>query len=250
MRFSSLLILSLLLLSAMTNMAQNDTINECSWDTRDPEFPGGNVGLQDFIRENLQYPTEALKNKIQGVVYIRFVVEPDSTISNILVLRGLGSGCDEEAIRIVEKMPKWTPGSVNGKVCRVQYNIPIRFMLPCDKLIDTADLNDGVHYDYEKIVEVAPQFPGGEDSLNHFLLSQIVYPKEAQDNQIQGTVYVGFTINEDGSVSDVRIMRSVGAGLDEEAMRVISMMPKWTPAQNKGKPTRVDMCIPVRFIMN
>lgn len=113
-----------------------------------------------------------------------------------------------------------------------------------------TDTLTGVHYDYEKIIEVAPQFPGGEDSLNHFLLSQIVYPKEAQDNQIQGIVYVGFTINEDGSVSDVRIMRSVGAGLDEEAMRVISMMPKWTPAQNKGKPTRVDMCLPVRFIMN
>lgn len=113
-----------------------------------------------------------------------------------------------------------------------------------------TDTLTGVHYDFYKIIEVAPQFPGGEDSLNHFLLSQIVYPKEAQDNQIQGTVYVGFTINEDGSVSDVRIMRSVGAGLDEEAMRVISLMPNWIPAQNKGKPIRVDMCLPVRFIMN
>jgi len=110
----------------------------------------------------------------------------------------------------------------------------------------TDTLTD-VHYDYETIIDVAPQFPGGEDSLNHFLLSQIVYPKEAQDNQIQGTVYVGFTINEDGSVSHVRIMRSVGGSLDEEAMRVISLMPNWIPAQSKGKPVQAHMNIPVRF---
>ncbi len=113
-----------------------------------------------------------------------------------------------------------------------------------------TDTLTGVHYDYKKIIEVAPQFPGGEDSLHHYISSQVRYPKEAQDNQIQGTVYVGLMINEDGSVSDVRIMRGIGGGCDEEAMRIISMMPKWTPAQNKGKPTKVEMCLPVRFIMN
>ncbi|KAF5038414.1 hypothetical protein DSECCO2_554550 [anaerobic digester metagenome] len=236
-----------LLLSTMAIVAQNDTIIDCCREMTDPEFPGGHVGLLDFIRENLQYPAEALQNKKQGTVFIQFVVEPDSTLTNIHVVRGLGYGCDEEALRIVEKMPKWTPGSMNGKVCRVQHNVPVLFVLPYDTNIVTETLIPDVHYDYYEIIEVAPEFPGGTVALMKFIRKNTRYPKEAKKNNIKGTVYASFVINETGKVSNAKILKGLGYGCDEEALRIIGLMPNWIPAQTKGKPVQVEFNLPIRF---
>lgn len=94
-----------------------------------PDFPGGDKARIKYISENIQYPEEARVKKIQGTVFISFVVEADGTISNVKVLRGIGGGCDEEAVRIVENMPKWTPGKTKGKTVRVKFNMPIKFVL-------------------------------------------------------------------------------------------------------------------------
>ena len=66
---------------------------------------------------------------VQGIVYVTFVVEPDGNITNVKVLRGIGAGCDDEALRVVKAMPKWKPGKQRGKSVRVQFNLPIRFTL-------------------------------------------------------------------------------------------------------------------------
>ncbi|MEJ2595383.1 MAG: energy transducer TonB, partial [bacterium] len=75
-----------------------------------PEFPGGMGELMKYLATNIKYPPLAKESGIQGRVFINFVVEPDGAISNVKVLRGIGGGCDEEAVRVVESMPKWKPG--------------------------------------------------------------------------------------------------------------------------------------------
>ena len=94
-----------------------------------PVFPGGETKLLEYISNNIQYPQVARETGIQGRVFIGFVVEPDGSISNVKLLRGIGGGCDEEAIRVVKSMPKWKPGKQRGKVVRVSYQIPISFKL-------------------------------------------------------------------------------------------------------------------------
>lgn len=94
-----------------------------------PSFPGGQEAWLKYVAKELKYPKEAVENQIQGVVFVTFVVEVDGAISDVKVLRGIRYGCDEEAIRVVKGMPKWTPGKHNGKEVRVQYNLPIRFKL-------------------------------------------------------------------------------------------------------------------------
>jgi protein TonB len=94
-----------------------------------PEYPGGMGSLMKYLAENIKYPPLAKESGIQGRVFINFVVEPDGTISNVKVLRGIGGGCDEEAVRVVEKMPKWKPGKQRGKNVRVSYNLPVKFTL-------------------------------------------------------------------------------------------------------------------------
>lgn len=94
-----------------------------------PGFPGGDEKLYEFLAKNMKYPQMARESGIQGIVYVTFVVEPDGSISNVRVLRDIGGGCGEEAIRVVKAMPRWTPGKQRGKAVRVQFNLPVKFTL-------------------------------------------------------------------------------------------------------------------------
>lgn len=97
------------------------------------------------------------------------------------------------------------------------------------------------------VVEEMPEFPGGQEALVKFLARNMLYPAPARENGIQGSVYVNFVVNTDGSVSDVRVLKGIGGGCDEEAVRVVSMLPKWKPGKQRGVPTRVQYNLPVRF---
>lgn len=94
-----------------------------------PEFPGGAAEMTRFIQKNIKYPMMARESDIQGRVYINFVVEPDGSVSNVTVMRGIGGGCDEEAVRIVNMMPKWNPGKQRGVAVRCSFTVPIVFRL-------------------------------------------------------------------------------------------------------------------------
>ncbi|MDP4227743.1 MAG: energy transducer TonB, partial [Bacteroidota bacterium] len=94
-----------------------------------PEFPGGTDALMNFLGENIIYPDVALQKDIQGTVVLRYIVNTDGKISDIQVVRKVGEGLDEEAVRVVKKMPAWIPGSQNGENVRVYFVLPIKFIL-------------------------------------------------------------------------------------------------------------------------
>ena len=98
-----------------------------------PEFPNGQEALMLYIAKQVKYPPEAKKAGAQGRVFIGFIVEPDGSLSDFKVLRGIGHGCDEEALRVVKSMPKWKPGMQRGKAVRVQYLVPVNFKLETEK---------------------------------------------------------------------------------------------------------------------
>lgn len=94
-----------------------------------PAFPGGEEARIRYLQENLRYPQMAREAGIQGTVFVTFVVERDGSVTDVRVLRGIGGGCDEEAVRVVRNMPRWQPGRQRGQPVRVQFNMPIRFVL-------------------------------------------------------------------------------------------------------------------------
>ena len=94
-----------------------------------PAFPGGEQKLMEYVGKNIKYPQIARETGIQGRVFVGFVVEPDGSISNVKLLRGIGGGCDEEAMRVIKSLPKWKPGKQRGKAVRVSYQIPVFFKL-------------------------------------------------------------------------------------------------------------------------
>lgn len=94
-----------------------------------PIFSGGENELYKYVASSVVYPTVAKESGITGTVIVTFIVEKDGSVTNVKILKGIGGGCDEEALRVVKAMPKWSPGKQDGKPVRVQFNLPIRFSL-------------------------------------------------------------------------------------------------------------------------
>jgi len=94
-----------------------------------PSFPGGDAAMMKWLGENISYPAAASEEGVEGRVTVQFIVEKDGSVSNVIVVRGKHPALDAEAVRVVKKMPKWTPGRNNGQPVRVTYNLPVTFRL-------------------------------------------------------------------------------------------------------------------------
>ena len=219
-----------------------------------PEFPGGVEAMMHYVANNVKYPQEARDKNISGRVFVSFVIEKDGSVNEVKVMRGIGGGCDEEAVRVVKNMPKWKPGMQKGKPVRVSYMMPLNFKLtegqPNPSLgearvskVESKPDKNGVY----QIVEEMPQYPGGEAAMMDYVAQNVKYPQEAVEKEISGRVFVSFIVEKDGSVNEVKVMKGVGGGCDEEAVRVVKAMPKWKPGKQEGKPVRVSYMMPITF---
>jgi len=231
-------------MKAQLNTVQQDTVNIQGTSAKKkshamfidgtvmPQFPGGNDELLRWLKSNLQYPEEAVKNKIEGRVHLRFLIKSDGSVDDVAVVKGLYPACDSEAVRIVKLMPKWIPGKEFDIPRDCYYSLPVTFRLPVDSIV------------------VMPQFPGGDKALFKFLAANVRYPDEAIRNNIQGRVTVKFLVMADGTISDVKIVQSVDPMLDKEAVRVVKSMPKWIQGTKNGEPADIYYTLPVIFRMS
>ena len=124
------LMMLVLLFSFMTSTAQTKK-NDMVFDVVEvmPQFPGGQIAMLQYLMKNIKYPEQAVKEGIQGRVTVRFIVEKDGSISDVKPVLSVHPLLNKEAVRVVESMPKWTPGKQNGKPVRVRYNLPVMFKL-------------------------------------------------------------------------------------------------------------------------
>jgi TonB family protein len=207
---------------------------------RSPTFPGGDKGFGTYLSKSIKYPAEARDKNVQGRVIATFVVEKDGSLTGVKIVRGIGSGADEEALRVLKISPKWIPGMQNGKPVRVQYSVPISFALA----IETDKENKSELFTE---VERVPAFPGGWEAFEKYLGRTLRYPAQARKNKTEGRVIVTFVVEKDGSLTNVRVARGIGDGADEEAVRVISASPKWVAGDQNGHKVRVQYSVPIQF---
>jgi TonB family protein len=229
-----------------------------------PNPAGGMAGWNKYLSENLRYPEDAQSQGIEGTVIVAFVVNTDGAVSDIEILRGIGGGCDEEVIRIVKGSPNWTPGMAGGKPVRSRMRLPLRFKLaepvpsgnsanPEFRPVALLSATDGqdpsqenaeVFFDEQ---DTPPTPIGGTEAWQRHLSENLTYPMSARMRGIQGTVLVSFIVNTDGTVEQVELVRGIGGGCDEEALRIIKISPRWSPGMIKGKAVRTRMTLPTRF---
>ena len=212
-----------------------------------PEFPGGQGALLKFLATNVRYPESAVKNGIEGRVSCSFVVGKDGAISEA------SPELNEEALRVINSMPVWSPGKQRGKVVNVKYTVPVTFRLSGGKKkassrivqrqIKEVDTSGRVF----TVVQQMPEFPGGQASLLKYLATRIKYPAIAQENGIQGRVSCSFVVDTDGSLKNIEVIRGIDPSLDREAVRVIREMPKWNPGVQNNMAVAVKYTVPVTF---
>jgi len=229
-----------------------------------PEFKGGINALKNFFADNLTYPADAKANGVEGMVVISFVIDETGAVNDPTVLKKLGRGTDEEALRIVKLTSgKWTPGSHNGKIVPVKYTVPIKFSLTESERAATADKANQM-----------PQFKGGQEALISTISKHLRLPEEAKQENLNAKVIVKFYVEKDGTVSNIRLeetklKKTVGVGSDLDYMdastfkvqnkailsklaeaatnAVKATSSKWQPALKNGQPTGAEMVLPVQF---
>ena len=217
-----------------------------------PEFPGGTEKFMEYLSGNIKYPEAAKDKNISGRVFIQFVVEKDGSVTNVGVMRGIGGGCDEEAIRVVKAMPKWKPGLQDGKPVRVSYILPVNFKLD-EKAKEAEDMNKAKSDKTEiwDIPETKPSFRGGNSALQQYIQDNLVVPEKYadMDTKAEYRVLVRFMIAEDGTITDVETVKPDPSktDLNEEAVRVVKGMPKWAPGKVNGKCVKTKFVLPILF---
>lgn len=230
-----------------------------------PEFPGGDSELMKYVSANIRYPENAFKNKIQGRVIVKFVVQKDGKVGDVTILRGADKELDDEAVRVIRSLPAFTPGEMDGKPVAVWYTIPVMFKVTgessvvkpegasagnssaaSDRNSAAAPASTDPNMVYT-VVEKKPQFPGGDVELLKYVSENIRYPLDARNKKEQGRVIVQFVVSKDGSIGDVKVIRKVSDELDNEAIRVIKSLPAFTPGEMAGKPVAVWYTLPVSF---
>lgn len=214
-----------------------------------PSFQGGDLNtFRTWVQERIQYPAEAAKQNIQGRVVVSFEIKADGSLADLKVLQSPDKLLSDEACRVIESSPKWTPGEQRGQKVTVKYTLPVDFRTAAAKqaTAQTAPAGDEPFL----ITEVMPSFQGGDlSAFRQWVQMHVRYPAEAMKQNIQGRVVTSFIIEKDGSVSNINVLQSPGKLLSDEASRVIGNVPAdaWAPGRQRGQAVRVKLTVPVDF---
>lgn len=216
-----------------------------------PRFPEGELALDVYINKHKSYPDKVTNQSISGNVTVNFTVEANGSLTYIHVTEGITPSFDSLAVKLVREMPHWQPGTKDGIPTRMGQTVTIPFVpmatssyTPSTTYSSSETSSADKVYD---IVEQQPQFPGGPVAMMRFIRENLKYPENARDARIDARVTVQFVVEKDGSVSDVHVLTGTDPMLDNEAIRLVKSMPRWTPGKQYGKTVRTNYRVPVLF---
>jgi len=217
-----------------------------------PAVPVGGVeAYGQYLADSQQYPTAALQQGQQGTVNVTFVVEKSGVVSNVTVPQPVAPALDAEAIRLIKGGPKWTPAQNRNEKVRQRVTIPVTFQIPQDSNSGTVGAPVSPNTEQPLTQTITPDEParpvGGTDAFFAWIQENLRYPALARQRKVEGRVTVEFVVQKDGSLTDAKLVKRLGSGCDEEALRLIKAAPKWSPARYKGQAMRQKMVLPVVF---
>jgi hypothetical protein len=212
-----------------------------------PEFEGGEAAMMRYLGQSLRY-NEGLPG---GLIIASFVVNPDSSVSDVAIVKGLHPELEQECVRVLESMSgKWTPGRQNGKAVAVRFTLPIRFagdkqekQAENKKELSEKDLQILKGDAPFTMVEQMPTYVDGNGELLIYLKKSVPSAR----NQ-KGLSVFTFIVNRDGSISDVNVRKSAHAATDKKiADALLNTTGKWSPGQQFGHKVRVSYTLPISY---
>jgi TonB family protein len=218
---------------------------------------GGPREFRRVFEQEVIYPEKALKEGEGGKVELRFLIMADGSTSDLKVWKSAGPELDAEAIRIFKKL-QWKPTIFEGKAVNSYYLLKFSFDPGKYKRICKRRGYEQPVYSKQPVdtsftihaqPDTMPVYPQGPYALAEFIAKNLQYPKAAALQNLQGTVQLSFVVEPTGLMTNIGIVKGVGGGCNEEAVRVLEMI-KWVPGVKDGKAVRVSMTIPVNFVLN
>ena len=201
------------------------------------------VGGMEAIMNEIAYTEEAKEAGVEGRVIVQFVVDAEGNVRQPEVVRGLGSGLDEAAVDALEAV-EWRAGEQNNEPVHVQMAFPVTFRLS-DAETRSSEATASVPFAGDEVFVVVEDMPapvGGAASIQE----RITYPDMAKRAGVEGRVVVQFVVDTDGTPRDLQVVRGIGGGADEEALRVIQETT-FTPGMQRGRAVPVRMSWPITF---
>ena len=219
-------------------------------DVISPVFNGGGMEkFNEFMDKEFDYSKVTKPGKLEA----SFTIDEEGNIKNIRVTQILDTESAIEIIRVLKKCPKWEPAKRNGKPFSVKIKYPMVFKEK-QKILNTApitneksNLNNDLSVEDNAIyntagVEIRPDFPGGLKEFYTYIGKNFKVP-DVKD--LKGKIFITFVVEKDGSLTDIKVVRDIGYGTGEEAIRVLKNSPKWSPAEQNGKKVRVLFALPI-----
>lgn len=203
-----------------------------------PTFEGNSyLFFNDWVVSRTAYPEEAVRQGISGWARVSYTVDVDGSIRDIKPNASSSAILVDAVAEVIRTSPRWTPPQNPEMNEPFTAEVVARFTLPDKvKLAETF-----------VVVEEMPRFPGGDQALFNFIYENVKYPPEAKAGGIQGKVILRFVVTAEGKVADVTVIRGVHPLLDEEAVRVMGIVPDWTPGRQGGRPVDVYYSVPISF---
>ncbi|WP_296938865.1 energy transducer TonB [uncultured Dysgonomonas sp.] len=243
-----------------------------------PQFPGGEAELYKFLESNIRYPYLLVKIDMEGDLDIKFNIDKNGVVHDVEIMRGFDPVADDEVIRVVKAMPRWIPASVSGQPVKMEQKLTVSFKADEDlkkrakeqrkketndnfyigsliinetgaSEINTGEVAPDVISQSDTLLNRSPQFPGGKDALEAYLKSNLKYPKRAIQMGIEGRVIYNILISEQGEISRIGLFKGIFRDCNEEAFYLIKKMPKWIPGLKDGKPTPMEVMLPIPFVL-
>ncbi|MCF8452531.1 MAG: TonB family protein [Pedobacter sp.] len=222
--------------------------------------------LFKHLTRNMRYPASARQEKITGYEVVYFKIQ-NGKISNIKIAKGLQNDIDNEVLRTFDLFKETVEAEDNDYALAIAFHLTgienNSLTLPSTgknyfigsisvTALGISQAREIKGFPLEVIkdfasVDVLPEFPGGMKGWGEYLQSALKYPEEAKKNKITGRVILSFTVLKNGSITDIKVLRGIGAGADEEAIRVVKESPKWKPGILKGEPVNVAYTMPIFF---
>jgi TonB family protein len=220
-----------------------------------PELKGGKDALTQFIQSHLNYPLDAIANRIEGRVIVGFTITETGKMEDIQIQHSLYPACDSAVIQLIESMPDWEPAKqIDNIPMRCHNSLPISFDLSAYRKINgkNCDCLDAIKQTTDTIynvhsVDTPPNFPGGEVELLNYLARNTVYPIDEAKNGHSGIASILVIVTPTGKVTCTEAIQSLGKNLDNAAIKSIKAMPTWTPGMKNGKPVYTYYTVPVTF---
>jgi hypothetical protein len=221
-------------------------------DKVDPKFQGG--GFENFVKyinEKFDYSKVTKSGKMLSA----FTIDQNGNVKNIKVIEFFDEESAIELIKVLKECPKWEPAKRNGKAISVDINYPMVFDVQYNKMDSIVEKKVTLSMSYESVeidriyktseIDVNPEYPGGNEELSNFLISNFTIPNDKKFKG--GEIIVDFLIQKDGSMTDMKVSRHKGFKSGAEAVRVLQMCKKWKPAELSGEKVIVKTYCRLNF---